>query len=131
MANPKQIKTFPTDFFKPGKKRIFVFGSNLQGYHGAGAAKWALDHAGAIMGQPYGGQGQSYGIPTKDWALAPLPLYKVRWSVLGLLREAEKRSDLTLYVTPIGCGYAKYDPSDIRPFFKDHPPNIILPKEFK
>lgn len=46
--------------------QIFVFGSNTQGRHGAGAAKWALINAGAIYGQARGLQGQSYAIVTKD-----------------------------------------------------------------
>ncbi len=45
---------------------IFVFGSNLQGYHGAGAARMALDKFGAVWGQGVGLQGQSYAIPTME-----------------------------------------------------------------
>jgi hypothetical protein len=125
------VKPFPTDFFKPGLKRIFVFGSNRHGHHGAGAAKWALEHAGACYGQPCGGQGQSYAITTKDYDLTPLRLDFVRWGVQGLLAEALKRPDLTFYVTPIGCGYARRTPDQIRPFFKGYSSNIILPPEFK
>ena len=43
---------------------IFVFGSNLQGSHGGGAAAIAAQKFGAIWGQGVGLQGQSYGIPT-------------------------------------------------------------------
>lgn len=125
------MKHFKTDFFLPGLKRIFVFGSNQLGIHGAGAAKWAVDHAGAIYGQPCGGQGQSYAICTKNFKMEPLSLDHVRWGVHGLLREAAKRPDLTFYVTPIGCGLARRSPSDIKPFFDGHPSNIILPPEFK
>ena len=125
------MKHFKADFFEPGSKRIFVFGSNQLGYHGAGAAKWAVDHAGAKMGQPGGGQGQSYAIPTKDFNMEPLSLQHVRWGVEGLIREARKRPELTFYVTPIGCGYARRSPADIKPFFDGHPPNVILPPEFK
>jgi hypothetical protein len=125
------VKAFKTDFFQPGCKRIFVFGSNQLGHHGAGAAKWALDHAGAIYGQPFGGQGQSYGIPTKDFNMERLSLDHVRWSVEELLREATRRTALTFYVTPIGCGFARRSPEQIKPFFRGHPRNIILPPEFK
>ena len=47
---------------RPGE--IFVFGSNLAGMHGGGAARIAVDRFGAIMGQGVGLQGQSYAIPT-------------------------------------------------------------------
>ena len=43
---------------------IFVFGSNLRGLHGGGAARVAYERFGAIWGQGVGMQGQSYGIPT-------------------------------------------------------------------
>ena len=47
---------------RPGE--IFVFGSNLQGAHGGGAAYLAYKKWGAIWGQGVGLQGQTYGIPT-------------------------------------------------------------------
>jgi hypothetical protein len=46
--------------------QIFVFGSNPEGRHGAGAAKYAKDNFGAVYGQGEGLQGQSYALPTKD-----------------------------------------------------------------
>lgn len=46
--------------------QIFVFGSNTEGRHGAGAAKTAKDKFGAKYGQAEGPQGQSYAIITKD-----------------------------------------------------------------
>lgn len=42
---------------------IFVFGSNIQGYHGGGAARMALNKFGAAWGKGDGLQGQSYAIP--------------------------------------------------------------------
>ncbi len=60
---------------------IFVFGSNLAGRHGKGAALAALRNHGAIYGQPVGLQGQSYAIPTKDQQLRPLSLSTIRISV--------------------------------------------------
>ena len=47
---------------------IFVFGSNLSGMHGGGAARLAYQKFGAIWGQGVGLQGQSYGIPTMQGA---------------------------------------------------------------
>ena len=46
------------------ENEIFVFGSNLAGSHGGGAALLAYNRFGAIWGQGVGLQGQSYGIPT-------------------------------------------------------------------
>lgn len=48
---------------------IFVFGSNPEGRHGAGAAKVAREKFGAIYGRGEGIQGHAYAIPTKDLRL--------------------------------------------------------------
>lgn len=50
----------------PDGNTVFVFGSNPEGRHGAGAAKIARVHFGAVYGQGEGLQGHSYAIPTKD-----------------------------------------------------------------
>lgn len=44
--------------------QVFVFGSNAQGSHGAGAARFAYERFGAEWGQGSGLQGQSYAIDT-------------------------------------------------------------------
>jgi hypothetical protein len=53
---------------------IFVFGSNLAGRHGKGAALCARQHHGAVYGVGVGRTGDSYAIPTKDVTLRTLPL---------------------------------------------------------
>lgn len=50
----------------PDVNTIFVFGSNPEGRHGAGAAKIAREKFGAIYGQGEGLQGNAYALPTKD-----------------------------------------------------------------
>lgn len=50
----------------PTPDTVFVFGSNPEGRHGAGAAKTARLQFGAVYGQGEGLQGRSYAIPTKD-----------------------------------------------------------------
>ena len=50
----------------PDANTIFVFGSNPEGRHGAGAAKVAREKFGAIYGQGEGLQGNAYALPTKD-----------------------------------------------------------------
>lgn len=102
---------------------IFVFGSNLAGRHGAGAARFAVLHHGAIYGQGIGLQGQSYGIPTKDEQIETLPLDVIARHVDDFLAFARSRRDLSFYVTPIGCGLAGYKRAQIRPMFDGMPSN--------
>ena len=109
---------------------VFVFGSNLAGRHGAGAARWALQHRGARYGQGEGLQGNSYAIPTKDSAIRTLHLDEIRKHVSRFLEFATGRPDLQFQLTPIGCGLAGYSPSDIAPMFNGAPANVIQPPEF-
>ncbi|OWZ90424.1 hypothetical protein B9J07_27955 [Sinorhizobium sp. LM21] len=102
---------------------IFVFGSNLAGRHGAGAALYALKNKGAILFQGEGLQGQSYGIATKCDQLRTRGLIEIEKSVMEFIRFAESRPDLTFYVTPIGCGLAGYKREQIRPMFEHMPAN--------
>lgn len=53
-------------YITPSQDTIFVFGSNPEGRHGAGAAKTAREKFGAIYGQGEGLQGNAYALPTKD-----------------------------------------------------------------
>jgi hypothetical protein len=110
---------------------IFVFGSNLAGRHGAGAALFAIKNHGAIYGRGIGIQGNSYGIPTKDKDLKTLPLSIIKIYVLDFINFASTHSDMMFNITRIGCGLAGYKDSDITPMFKDVPPNCILPIEWR
>lgn len=112
-------------------KTIFVFGSNLAGRHGAGAAKFALEHHGAIYGIGIGLQGNSYAIPTKDHSIKTLPLYVIKDYAESFLDFAANHPHLTFNVTEIGCGLAGYKPTDIAPMFKNHSENVMLPQRFK
>ena len=109
---------------------VFVFGSNLAGRHGAGAALWARQNRGAIYGKGVGMQGNSYAIPTKDAQLKTLPLKLIRPYVERFLSFARSRPDLRFQLTPIGCGLAGYRPAHIAPMFRGAPPNVELPPEF-
>lgn len=106
---------------------VFVFGSNLQGYHQGGAACTAMKHFGAVWGVGVGLQGQSYAIPTMQGGVETIKPYIDRF-----LAEAKARPELTFYVTPIGCGIAGFKPEDIAPMFDEALDigNIILPKVF-
>lgn len=110
---------------------IFVFGSNLAGRHGRGAAKAAVKEYGAIYGQGEGLQGNSYAIPTKDYFIRALTLEDIRLGVRTFLRCAAANPSLIFRLTPIGCGLAGYTPKDIAPMFEAAPANVILPEEFK
>lgn len=105
---------------------IFVFGSNLAGRHGRGAAYFARQHHGAIYGQGEGLQGDSYAIPTKDAALRTLSLVTIKQHVETFLAFA-RQSDCLFTVTRIGCGLAGYSDVQIAPMFANAPPNCILP----
>lgn len=110
---------------------IFVFGSNLAGRHGKGAALDAMRKYGAIYGQGEGPQGYSYAIPTKDADLKPLPLDKIYIHVSTFITYARKNPELSFRVTRIGCGLACYKDDDIKPFFKNAPNNCILPEGWR
>lgn len=112
-------------------KSVFVFGSNLAGRHGKGAALFALKHHGAVYGQGYGLQGSSFAIPTKDANIRTLPLTYIEHYVRMFLEFASNSPDMTFTLTPIGCGLAGYKYEQIAPMFQNAPANVLLPKEFK
>lgn len=109
---------------------IFVFGSNLAGRHGKGAALHARQHCGAVYGQGKGLQGHSYAIPTKDAYLRTLPLETIQKYVNDFLTFA-RQSNFTFEVTRIGCGLAGYKNEQIAPMFANAPPNCVLPIEWR
>lgn len=108
--------------------KIFVFGSNLAGRHGKGAALYAYKHHGALYGQGVGRQGMSYAIPTKDSGLIALPLWAIKCYIDNFIVYAKNHPELTFQLTRIGCGLAGYTDIDIAPMFKDAPNNVIKPK---
>lgn len=112
--------------------QIFVFGSNLSGIHGAGAAKTAIKF-GAIYGQEIGLQGNSYAIPTKNASISKtLSIDEIKPYVDEFIEFAKNNTNLTFFVTEIGCGLAGLDPSDVAQLFIDaiNIPNIYLPLRF-
>lgn len=110
---------------------VFVFGSNLAGRHGKGAALHALKHHGAIYGLGVGMQGKCYAIPTKDAKLRTLPLEEIRRYVNTFKAFAVRNPFFIFNVTRIGCGLAGYTDSQIAPLFKDAPINCNLPEGWR
>lgn len=112
---------------------IFVFGSNLLGVHGAGAARCAEQYHGAVRGKGKGLQGKSYAIPTKQTPRKSLPIDEIAKHVEDFIADAEKMNDKRFLVTKIGCGLAGYNPWQIAPLFRRARklPNVVLPPEFK
>ncbi|MBS5611510.1 MAG: hypothetical protein KHX95_18225 [Bacteroides sp.] len=106
---------------------IFVFGSNLQGIHGGGAARIAREYFGAIMGQGVGLQGQSYAIPTMQGGVRTIKPYTDEF-----IEFAKANTNLHFLVTRIGCGIAGFRDEDIAPLFDNaiNLTNVSLPKEF-
>ncbi len=107
---------------------IFVFGSNLAGRHGKGAALYAKQHHGAIYGCAMGMQGNSYAIPTKDFNLKTLSLPRIKVYVDSFIKYAHANPELEFEVTRIGCGLAGYTDFDISPMFHGAPANVHLPE---
>lgn len=106
---------------------IFVFGSNLAGRHGKGAALEARYKWGAKLGVGVGLCGNSYAIPTKDHNLKTLPLDIIQQHVSDFIEYARSNPDDKFIVTRVGCGLAGYQDFDIAPFFNDAPLNCQLP----
>lgn len=106
------------------KKRCFVFGSNLAGIHGAGAAKVARLHHRAALGVGVGPTGNAYAIPTKDKDVKRvLELNEIKPFVGAFIAYAHANPDTTFHVTQIGCGLAGYVAKDIAPLFQRAPFN--------
>lgn len=117
---PERITELKTD-------EVFVFGSNLAGMHGAGAAWLAFQKFGAVMGCGVGLRGQSYAIPTMQGGVETIKPY-----VDDFITFAKSRPDLFFYVTRIGCGIAGFRDKEISPLFlaAREVENISLPKSF-
>lgn len=120
----QQKRTTPENITSLAPNEIFVFGSNLSGMHGGGAAWVAYRKFGAIMGQGVGLQGQSYGIPTMQGGVETIRPY-----VDEFIEFAKSHPELTFLVTRIGCGIAGFDDAEIAPLFEaaHEVDNIVLP----
>lgn len=105
----------------------FVFGSNLLGCHGGGAARLAYENFGAEWGVGVGPTGRCYAIPTMQGGVETIRPY-----VDQFIEYAKENPSLIFLVTKIGCGIAGFTERQIAPLFADAAgvENIALPKEF-
>lgn len=119
-VSPQWITTLADD-------EVFVFGSNLEGLHGGGAALLAYERFGAVWGQGTGLQGKSYGIPTMHGGIDTIAPY-----VDEFIAFAREHRELKFLVTEIGCGIAGFTVEEMAPLFKDaiDEENIYLPQRF-
>ena len=117
---PNHVATLQPD-------EIFVFGSNLPGMHGGGAARLAYERFGAVWGQGGGLQGQSYAIPTMQGGVKTIRPY-----VDEFIDFARTHPRLKFLVTEIGCGIAGFSPAQIAPLFvrAREVANVFLPERF-
>ena len=117
----------PNRITELSSSEVFVFGSNLQGYHGGGAARTAMDKFGAEWGVGVGPTGRCYAIPTMQGGVDTIRPY-----VDKFIAYAKQHPEQHFLVTRIGCGIAGFSPDEIAPLFADaaEVENISLPDDF-
>ena len=109
-----------------GDNEIFVFGSNVQGFHGGGAAWYAHNNFGAEWGVGEGLTGRTYALPTMEGKAS------LTHAVQKFTECARQHPELTFLVTAVGCGIAGYTPDEVAPLFKEAAAleNVYLPQVF-
>ena len=109
-----------------GAGEVFVFGSNIQGAHGGGAAWFAHKHFGAQWGVGEGLTGRTYALPTMEGKAS------MKAAVDRFVACARQHPELTFLVTAVGCGIAGYTPEEVAPLFKEATSleNVYLPQVF-
>ena len=107
---------------------VFVFGSNLQGMHGGGAARIAHEKFGAEWGVGVGMTGRCYAIPTMQGGVETIRPY-----VDQFVRYAAEHPEQIFFVTPIGCGIAGFREEEIAPLFAAacNMQNVALPQGWR
>jgi hypothetical protein len=115
----------------PRDPRTFVFGSNMMGVHGAGAARYACNSLGAKYGVGLGPTGRCYALPTCSRPGVPLPLTDVVRYVRMFLDHAEAHPETEFFVSEVGCGLAGFHTEQIAPLFATAPNNCALPPHWE
>ena len=124
---------YKTNTMKSNDTVYFVFGSNLAGRHGKGAAFDACQYWGAEYGKGEGFQGSSYALPTKDENLKPLSKDQIKENYITFMGLASNMRFSIFLLTPCGCGLAGLDRVEmLRWLYKEVniPYNVVLTKEW-
>jgi len=124
-------KYFKGEIKELRNNQVFVFGSNLAGRHGRGAAKIAKENFGAVYGIGKGLTGDCYALPTKDFKVLTLSLSSIEMHIDEFIRFAKWHLDFEFLVTEVGTGLAGYSPEVIAPLFKDAPSNCVFSENWK
>ena len=95
------------------RRRIFVFGSNAQGVHGAGAARYARMYYGAELGVGEGLTGEAYALPTKHTQYKTMSLQEVQLAMQRFALFAKEHPEMDFLLTSVGCGLAGFTPEQI------------------
>jgi len=126
------------DGTQPKNGEIFVFGSNLAGRHGAGAARAAREKFGAVMRVGFGpmfgksdDMGSSFAIPTKGWMIDTMELKDIKTFIKQFVAYTNIAQDREFFVTRVGCVLAGHKDSDIAPMFKGCNLNCNFPEEWR
>lgn len=108
------------------ENEIFVFGSNIQGAHGGGAAWYAHQRFGAEWGVGEGLTGRTYALPTMEGDAS------MKKAVNCFIACAKAHPELIFLVTAVGCGIAGYSPDEVAPLFREATSleNVFLPQVF-
>lgn len=109
---------------------IFVFGSNLDGIHGKGAALYARKYLDAEIGIGEGITGKCYALPTKGHRLSNMTVAQIKDHVDRFIEFANYNKHLVFKVTQVGCGLGGHSAKDIAPLFLNAPKNCYFDKEW-
>lgn len=125
-SNSPETRITPNNITRLAPGEIFVFGSNALGHHAGGAAKVAFEKFGAIWGQGHGLQGMAYAIDSMSGDEA------MKKDIADFTAFAKQHPEKTFFITPIGCGIAGKQPSEVAPMFKECASlnNVCLPASF-
>jgi len=120
-------KITPTNITSLKPNEVFVFGSNLDGFHYGGAVRVAFEKFGAIWGEGTGLYGQSYAIPTMHGGIEDIAPY-----IDDFCQFVCDYPDKMFLITRAGCGIAGFKDTEIAPLFADliETDNVALPQEW-
>lgn len=125
------MKYYTGDINELKNNQVFVFGSNLTGRHGKGAALIAAKNFYAKRGIGVGPTGNCYAIPTKDQKLNTLSLFSIEQYIFYFKEYAEDNPMLEFLVTKVGCGLAGYSDEQIAPLFLGSPDNCVFSEDWR